>query len=78
MLIVKGAVEEILARAKSVDVTDGHVLPIDNRTHRSPDGGWNRARSLDVLCGDGCNLVAALSHLPIAMTNASGSESFGS
>jgi Mg2+-importing ATPase len=32
MLIVKGAVEEILARAKSVDVTDGHVLPIDNRT----------------------------------------------
>ena len=31
MLIVKGAAEEIIARAKSVDVTDGHVLPIDHR-----------------------------------------------
>jgi P-type Mg2+ transporter len=32
MLIVKGAAEEILARARSVDDADGRVLPIDNPT----------------------------------------------
>jgi P-type Mg2+ transporter len=32
MLIVKGAGEEILTRAKSVDRSDGRVLPIDDRT----------------------------------------------
>jgi Mg2+-importing ATPase len=32
MLIVKGAAEEILARAKAVDHPDGRVLPIDEAT----------------------------------------------
>jgi P-type Mg2+ transporter len=35
ILIVKGAAEEILARAKSVDGSDGRVLPVDERTRAS-------------------------------------------